>query len=396
MNATPIGIKNSSDINNNIVMNAKSIKTSKNTTQEHTYTHNDVKDYSDINKNIVIQMKYPRGDRLASNINRPLYLMGYAHCYRQWFCISKGSEGLANYFPGFETCPDNRNKTLGSGNIERMFDVPINRTGVYYFVDHDKGLEHWMYKNHDCAFDEAMRQKWRKMIFDASSSVLITNKTLAEEDLFETTDDPNVVTVAINIRRGDFNDWGRNLVPDETYVVMLRQLRSILEKAGKSPEVHLFSENYGIVHREFNLTTNWALYDGLVEHFHLAEDMRNGRKKSHNMDMDLNLRDWRHFIQADILIVGGTFSATPALGRPKYPDPKTGLPLTIHLYEKRDKDQSKPIYKYGWTQHDYGWVPDKLELLNLPKVFAKHDTIPVEAFFKGMTYNNLSLAPKQL
>jgi hypothetical protein len=125
--------------------------------------------------------------------------------------------------------------------------------------------------------------------------------------------------------------------------------------------------------------------------------MRNkDRTHGHAMDTELNLRDWQHFIRAEILIVVGTFSATPALGRPKHPDPKTGLPLTIHLYDSRDNDRSKTKYKYGLTEYDYGQVPDQFQLINLPKVFAKHYTIPVEVFFKGITYNNILLAPKQL
>jgi hypothetical protein len=377
----------------------KTMKTTTNDTQEQMNTHTGIKTSSDINKNIVIQMRFPRKDRLGSNINRPLYLMGYAHCYRQWFCIEKGREGLANYFPGFETCPDGLDTTLAQGdmgwaNEQPMFDHPINRSGVYSFRRGDKLLRHWMDKNQDCAFDDVMRRKWRKMILDASFSSKISNKTLVEEELFETTDDPNVVTVAINIRRGDFIDWGRfNLVPDQIYVIMLRQLRSILEKAGKSPEVHLFSEDYGLVNKFYNITTNWTLYNGLVEHFHLAKDMRHHRR-SHVMDMDLNLRDWRHFIQADILIVGGTFSATPALGRPKYPDPKTGLPLTINRWSNYDRE-SKTMYKYDWsTYKDYGYMPDQFQLINLPKVFAKHDTVPMEAFFEGITYNNHILTHK--
>jgi hypothetical protein len=83
--------------------------------------------------------------------------------------------------------------------------------------------------------------------------------------------------------------------------------------------------------------------------------------------------------------MGGTFSAT----WPKHLDPKTGLPLTIHLWDSRDKDGSKTKYNYGWSEYDYGWVPDQFQLINLPKVFAKHDTTPVEAFFKGITYNNI-------
>ena len=59
--------------------------------------------------------------------------------------------------------------------------------------------------------------------------------------------DSRVVTVAVQIRRGDQASAGRKVVHDEFYVGLLRQLRHILEKAGKIPEVHVFSEDYGMI-----------------------------------------------------------------------------------------------------------------------------------------------------
>lgn len=97
-----------------------------------------------------------------------------------------------------------------------MLDCPINQWGVYAFKRADHGLENWMYKNQDCTFDDAMRQKWRKMIINASFGNKLSNRTLGKEELFERTNNPNVVIVAINIQREDFVDWGRRLVPDQT------------------------------------------------------------------------------------------------------------------------------------------------------------------------------------
>lgn len=343
-------------------------------------THNS----SDIDKNIVIQMRFPRPDRLGSHIRRPLLLMGYTNCYRQTFCIKKGSEGLARHFSGFDSCPDNLHTRLDWGDIgwkdeKQMFQGIIERPGVYAFKRGDTYLGNWFKENEDCAFDDAMRQKWGKMIVNASYSV--ENQTLGKEELFERTDDQNVVTLAINIRRGDLVDWGGRLFPDQVYVVMLRQLRSILKKAGKAPEVHLFSEDYGLVDKALNITRNWTMYDGLVEHFHLVGDMRTNKNK-HAMNVDLNLRDWRHFVKADILVVGGSFSYIPSLGRPRHPDPTTGLPLTIDIFTSPDKDGSKT--KYHAFQAS-GNLPDKgYALVNLPEVFAKHDTIPVKVFFEDL------------
>ena len=360
----------------------------------------------DINKDIVIQMRAARNDRLASNIERPLFLMSYAHCYRQSFCIVDGRFGLAIYFPGFvnKTCPEGIHKKLGWGDKgwndkpKPMFDeAPMTKTGIYPFVRADDYLHHWKKKHEECAFDDAMRLRWGKMIVEASLSdnPKIKNATLAKQNLFEMGSDPKIVTVAINIRRGDFGEWQNHVVHDQFYVVLLRQLRSILGKAGKSPEVHLFSEDYGMIDVGRNITRNWTMYNGVVEHFHLAPDMRT-KKNKHALNMDLNLRDWRHFIKADILVVGSHFSQTPGYGRPQHPDPETGLPLTIHKpsNSKKKNNSNETYYTYGYSKYDYGWMPDQFKLKNLPNIFAKHDTIPVEFFMKDLladwnaTYNH--------
>jgi len=362
----------------------------------------DVNIKEDINKDIVIQMRTSRRDRLASNIERPLFLMSYAHCYRQSFCIVDGRFGLAKYFPGFvnKTCPEGIEKKLGWGDKgwkdkpKPMFDeAPMTKTGVYPFMRADGYLHDWFHEHEECAFDDAMRRRWGEMIVEASLSdnPEIVNTTLAKQNLFEKINDPNIITVAINIRRGDLGEWKKHVVHDQFYVILLRQLRSILVKAGKSPEVHLFSEDYGLIDSERNITRNWTMYNGLVEHFHLAPDMRT-KKNPHAMDLDLNLRDWRHFIKADILVEGSHFSVIPGFGRPQHPDPKTGLPLTIHMGSKIN-NSNETVYTYGYSKYDYGFMPDKFKLQSLPNVFAKHDTIPVEFFMKDLladwntTYN---------
>ncbi|OEU07987.1 hypothetical protein FRACYDRAFT_250207 [Fragilariopsis cylindrus CCMP1102] len=327
---------------------------------------------------IVIEMKYVRPDRLGSNIQRPLNLMAYANCNDFKFCIKEGSFGPAKYFDSsIEACPPyTPDLKLYERLDSTLLNTPPTKPGQYTFLRDDDALIDWTKKNIDCGFDDVMRRKWGDMIINASLSPHISNSTLAEEELFESTDDPNVVTVAVHIRRGDFIDWNRKPFLDQFYVALLRRLRSILQKAGKSPEVHVFSEDYGLVHRELNITRNWTMYDGLVEHFHLAQDMRGGGK-DHAMNMDLNLRDWRHFVKADILVVGGTFSRVPALGRPEHPNPKTGLPLTI---DHKETTTDMAMYKMHWKQI----CPIGLELTNLPKVFAKHNTVPAGGFFKDL------------
>jgi len=334
-----------------------------------------------INRDVVIQMRYPRKDRLGSNIKRPVYLMAYAHYYSQYFCIMEGRLGLANHFSnGFEVCPEGLADKLGWEGEEIFEHAPLNKSGVYVFKRRDRDLEQWFNRHQDVVFDEVLRKKWGNMIVDASLySKLLENTTLARQDLFEPshTDNPNRVTVAINIRRGDFLHWSRGLMLDQYYVILLRQLRSILTQMGKSPEVHLFSEDYGMIDHKLNITRNWTMYEGLVQHFHLAPDM-NIHNTSHVMDLDLNLRDWRHFILADVLVVGATFSRMPALGRPLLPDPTTGLPLTIHMGGDTNRTN------YNILLSKYGFKPDKFSIRNLPKVWETHNNVPMETFYADL------------
>lgn len=126
----------------------------------------------------------------------------------------------------------------------------------------------------------------------------------------------NTTTIVVHIRRGDYLEAGRKVLWDETYMALIEKLRAIVERTGKTPQVHIFSEDYGSIapYKDGDLpkALNWSLYDGIVDprDMHLAPDMRESKKglKTHKarqkannvMDMSLNLRDWRHFVEADI------------------------------------------------------------------------------------------------
>ena len=337
---------------------------------------------------VMIKMVYSRKDRLGSNIKRPLYLMAYSHCYGYDFCVKPGSKGLSKYFPGFLSCPDDVAQSHPPVGV--LFARDIDQSGTYRFKRDDRRLKRWVDENEDCAFDPLFRSKWKEMIIDASYSDAVDNATLAGEDLFRNTHGPEVTTVAVNIRRGDFQEWGRPLIYDETYVVLIKKLRSILQKAGRIPVVHLFSENYGMIDKSRNIRPNWDLYEGIVEHFHLAPQLGT-RKDPHVMDMALNLRDWRHFVTSDILVVGGTFSSVPAIGRPKSPDPDTGLPLTIYPCTGERcfrKDDLTAKYVYGWTKHGSEFIPNQFSLKNLPEVFAKFDNHTETSQFIHEAFSN--------
>lgn len=48
----------------------------------------------------------------------------------------------------------------------------------------------------------------------------------------------------------------------------------------------------------------------------------------HNMDLELNLRDWIHFLKADVLVTDGSFSNVVGALRDNV-DPSNGFPLTF-------------------------------------------------------------------
>jgi hypothetical protein len=134
----------------------------------------------------------------------------------------------------------------------------------------------------------------------------------------------------------------------------------IVNVLGKRCKVHVFSEAYGD-------TNNWTAYGkDIVDYFHLAPRM--DEKKKHAMDMELNLRDWKHFITADILIVGGTFSRIASYARDD-PDSITGLPLTMTMcYDL----PCHPSTQFDWSGTYVQFrkeEPSVVEFVNFPPPF---------------------------
>jgi hypothetical protein len=122
-------------------------------------------------------------------------------------------------------------------------------------------------------------------------------------------------------------------IADETFLSLLRLTKAELACDDVSEgrcDVHLFSE-------EENPHGDWTLYtaDSLVDHMHLA---------AHHSDLDSALHDWRNFIDADVLIVGSTFSAVPALARSS--SVLTLYALTQHGYF--DMSRFVPQWWLGW------------------------------------------------
>jgi len=341
--------------------------------------------------NTLIRMVCPRTDRMGSSISRPFNLMTYAACKNYSFCILSGQEGLARYFH-FPSCSPMYNQWPR----KRLFhdDILENSSGVYDFNYNYNALTHTCggrnnaqesilenavkalkqvhvpSKNSgfDCLYTPLLRQRWAQMIHKAGSHPDI-NKTLANQNFFGQDGnieiihdaDDNTIIIAVHMRRGDYADWGKRCVWDEIYLQLLRKLRSALIRLGKKPVVHVFSEAYGMIDGRHNITTNWSLYDGLVDHFHLAPKMKG------DGDPAMHIRDWRHFVAADIMVVGeGSFSLYPSLARPIWKEGDDLRGLTIW---PGGGSFGLPSYMYRWTEYANGvWKMDKLKWFNMPAI----------------------------
>ena len=301
--------------------------------------------------NVTIAMKIPRRDRLGSNVQRPLFLMAYSHCMGYNFCICSGRAGVSEIF-GFPTCPE----TFEDVHVGRIFNTEVNRSGVYDFARDDTTLMTAVSENVECALSASFRKTWRDMVFSAPQ--FQDPNGVASQDLFGNN---SAVKVAVHIRRGDVARGHNAFVCDEVYVSIIKDLQEQLAKAGRESEVHIFSEDYGV--------TNWTRYEGLVDKdkMHLAPQLVGSGR--HSMDMDLNMRDWKHFINADILVAGGTFSRIAAYAREEA-DEVTGLPLTLHPCG-HEAYMCTNAAEYTWSGAFFKQFRDsKLEYVNLPAVWS--------------------------
>ncbi|KAL7481742.1 hypothetical protein ACHAW6_007411 [Cyclotella cf. meneghiniana] len=300
--------------------------------------------------NVTIRMRRARTDRLGSNIYRPLFLYAYSTCMGYNFCIMEGREGLAKWF-NFPTCPSDLDNY--SPSVGQLFEDQVNQSGTYEFGSNAQNQDEKKLSNaikhmsEDCLFPSFLRRRWSEMIMQAAQHPDL-NSTLANEIFFS---NQTSTKVAVHIRRGDFTAWGMRCVWDDIYVQLIKKLRLGLMLMEKVPEVHIFSENYGMIDTKHNISANWSLYEGLADRIHLAPEQGGAG------DIAMHIRDWRHFLLADILVVGSTFSRMPSFGR----DPSSKLTV-LQEYSKVN-----PWYSYGWTNYSDGsWRMDRLEVHNLP------------------------------
>ena len=274
--------------------------------------------------NVTIIMDNSRKDRMGQQLSRIISVSAYAHCMQYNFCVwSKAKQSHADEL-GIPVCPDQSGKEWHQHNkllVDTMDLTQRLPPGFYHLKTRNFGTNLAGENFAKCKSSNQFREFWRNNILAAPLRGALRNSLTAKENLFS----KNKTVVAIHIRRGDITIQQRRdlFIKDTVFIQIIQQLRAMIEarfnEGLREPEVHVFSEDYG--------TVNWTSYEGLVDMFHLAPKMSETPRFS--MRWDLNIRDWIHFIKADITVTSGSsFSGVPAFLKAD-PDPMTGLPFAI-------------------------------------------------------------------
>lgn len=307
---------------------------------------------NDAAANITVVMQYPRHDRLGSNVQRPFILQAYALCKGYDFCIVDGREGVASVFEKFPTCSRNLPPPVGT-----IFESKENTSGSYLFFTNEKAALRAFSENADCMLQSTNRAVWRDTVFSARQ---YQNNSIASESLFKRDGDVPPVSIAVHIRRGDIGERRKDIfITDDVYHTLLTSLKATIQKLNRSSEIHIFSEDYG--------DTNWTSYKRFLsspQNLHLAPSLKH--QGDHAMDIELNLRDWKAFIEADILLVGGTFSRIASYARGDT-DRSTGLPLTISPCRSGLACTSSRLLDFSGVYFQYSpFVPHDVKFINMP------------------------------
>mmetsp|Transcript_12407 Transcript_12407/g.25388 ORF Transcript_12407/g.25388 Transcript_12407/m.25388 type:complete len:599 (+) Transcript_12407:193-1989(+) len=317
--------------------------------------------------NITLTFQAPRHDRMGSRIQFPLVTWAYARLQKYHFCTPY--DHMAQRLD-FNICPtgfvDGTGLFEGDGVRRLGFDPNANdddlllgeegdfkshlfgSDDVIYLVNHVTNIldimKNWEFINDDdthvrnsntgkvegTLWTESTVREWKRMILNApvSSPFPAQNSTDSKQNrginFVQNSNinngsnrqewvwiDPNAIHIALHVRRGDITPEKRwdVWIGDDQFIALIEMVKRYIQivRRGDNPgnedevktEVHLFSEAYG--------TTNWGKYGNLITRLHLAP--------KGSRDVGLNIRDWKHFVTADVLIVGGTFSRIPAYGR---------------------------------------------------------------------------------
>jgi hypothetical protein len=282
---------------------------------------------------VTIVMDFARKDRLGNQLGRVFKLSLFAHYKKYNFCTHLQSGQKFTEELGIPTCHHyerkcNQYQFIGGATTDQV-DQDL-KPGYYHYKQlgkHENHLKFFENSNHfvQSAKSKQYREFWRRNLLEAPTKGFFANSSTANQNLFlnHHENDKSTTNIAVHIRRGDITwEYRRDVfIKDIVFIQIIQQVKAIINALSDDglvgrPVVHVFSEDYG--------TVNWTAYEGIVDEFHFAPKM-NG----HEMDWALNIRDWVHFLKADVTVTSSTFSFYPSHFKDD-PDPQTGLPVNIH------------------------------------------------------------------
>lgn len=269
-----------------------------------------------------------RSDRMGSKSQLVLGIWALANYYNVSWCTQR--DEFVDVFD-FQVCDADKYTPFN------MFAIQSHQAGLYLLPGGNDNIARSKYapwsilSNVERTFPSTvwtdnMVWQWGEKITNAALQNVRLKRWEPMKDLY----------VAVHVRRGDIvnnSAYSHAWISDKKINFAISQTIEFCSRFNRGIKVHLFSEetkNY-----------DWSNFHH-VDEFHLTS--------LHN-DLNTNLRDWYYFIHADILIVGGTFSAVPALGRMR-PN-ENGLPLTLYWkdsYGYFDRRKFVPPYWIGISQ----------------------------------------------
>jgi hypothetical protein len=173
---------------------------------------------------------------------------------------------------------------INDNNFINKINKKNDKDTVILFNDETKDIEQLMISQTN--FDEFFPLQFRKSLYDNFNKV---------NPNFPIYFKKGMTNIAIHIRRGDItpNYFAHAYFPNKYFVNLIKKLT----KKYENPNIHIFS-----------CKTNkegWSDFEKLNVVLHLREDWSNDNLKYEKIDI-------HHFIKADVLVIGGTFSYIPA------------------------------------------------------------------------------------
>lgn len=316
---------------------------------------------------------YNPKDRMGSKLQNAIGGWALSRALGWKFC-SPNDEAIT-LFPDIDICNENQTGTLVQKLRPREMSVggvySINSRGVHKVWSRIQMLE--QRQGEGRVWGSTARAEWRDMILNAAPKErLFTPKTNGN------TTTATTIKIVVHIRRGDVaptGKWAYRFIDDNAYLQLIALCKEHLQN--QPWEVHIFSEDYG--------ATNWTAFENPNTYFHLAPRDTSGVFAPGNLTE--NVRDWAHFLEADILIAGGTFSVIPALARPA-PSPESGLPLTIYY------GRNYGYLSGGW--YPKYWLPWEWNGTEVTVNFSKHTSTASRPNAKSAVLNQCLIKANEM